>query len=287
VLDLRSEAPEEARRVYLGAQLHDAAQRTLWKVWLDLSKGRVEAEVVEVLRDEAGAWTERKRAGADVVLPLRQPLTVTLSREMKRDDPTMFRTLLETALRTGQNICADTDMAAEVWNGVVTRLEARCEDTDRARRVEQWRVDLMARFGRASLSYRMRRDPVGEPEAWCPLPGESDTDDQPDFLWQDFPDVGGKGVVDGDWVVHKTMLDRGVISVVHRGDTMGQVYVHDDHIKNVFELLFCGLGGHNFTIVHGNKRWCVDQKADWQEHCKELDAWRATQQGQADDASGG
>ena len=276
VLDLRDEAPEDARRVFLGAQLHDAARRTLWKVWLDVDDARVDAKVVEVKRDASGAWTEVELEGQGVVIRLQQPLQLTLSREMKRDDPAMFRTLVETALRTGQNICADTDMKAEVWNGVVTRIEAERVAENRPKRVEHWRIKMRARFGTATLEYFMRRDARGEPEAWCPVPGESAQDPQPDFLWQDFPDVGSKGRVDGDWVVNRSMLDRGIVTVEQRWDMPGGVYVHDDHVKNVYEILFSGLAGKRYTIVHGNKRWGFVEKAQWEEHVGRLDAWRGT-----------
>ncbi len=279
VLDLTDSAPEEARRVFLGAQLHDASERTLWKVWLDLDEAKVEAKVVEVRRNDAGEWAEHEREGQGVVLRLSKPLKLTLSREMKRDDPQMFRTLLDTALRSGQNICADTDMRAEVWNGVVTRIDARRVAENREQRVEHWRVKIGARFGSASLDYLLRRDASGEPFQWCPTSGEDDSAPQPDFLWQDFPDVGSKGVVNGDWVVNKAMLDRGIVTVEHRRTVAGGVYVHDDHIKNVFELLFSGLSGHAHTIVHGNKRWGFTEKAVWAEHVERLNSWRSGQTG--------
>jgi len=274
VIDLREDAPESAKRVYLGAQLHDASRRTLWKVWLDVDQARVDAKVVAVERDADGAWTETEQAGEGVVLRLARPLQLTISREMKRDDPAMFRTLLDTALRTGQNICADTDMRAEVWNGVVTRIEADRVALDRARRVEHWRVKIRARFGTATLEYYMRRDARGEPQDWCPVKGESASDKQPDFLWQDFPDVGTKGVVNGDWVVNKAMLDRGIITLEQRWDMPGGVYVHDDHIKNMYEILFSSMSGHKYTIVHDNKRWGFDDESHWQGHIDQLGSWR-------------
>ena len=276
VLDLRPDRPAEAARVYLGAQLHDARERTLWKVWLDLSSSTVDAQVVQVVRAADGSWSEQARPRDGVTLQLAQPLRVTLSREMKRDDPQMFRTLLETALRTGQNICADTDMKAEVWNGVVTRIDAERVAIDRATRVEHWRVKIRARFGTASLDYYMRRDAQGEPEAWCPVQGESAADPQPDFLWQDYPDVGSKGRVQGDWVVNKAMLDRGIVTIEHRAELPGAVYVHDDHIKNVFEILYAGLSGHTHTVVHGNKRWGFTDKDEWQAVVAKLETWRTT-----------
>ena len=69
-IDLRAGASEASARVYLGAQLHDAAARTVWKVWLDMERAQVEAEVFEWVRDGQGPWTERKREGQGVTLPL-------------------------------------------------------------------------------------------------------------------------------------------------------------------------------------------------------------------------
>ena len=35
----------------------------------------------------------------------------------------------------------------------------------------------------------------------------------------------------------------------------GGVYVHDDRIRNIYEILVAGFSGYNFSIVRDNKRW--------------------------------
>jgi len=271
-LDLSEDADEE--RVFLGSQLHDPARRTLWKVYLEPASGKVDGEVVQVERGDDGAWTERPLPDESVKLTLRTPLQLTLSREMKRDAPEMFRALLDIALRTGQNICADTDMRSEVWNGVVTRIHAELVAEDAERRTEHWRIKLTARFGEATLEYYLRRNEAGAPEAWCPVHHEASSARQPDFLWQDFPDVGTKGMVRGDWAVNQTMLQRNIIGLDQRPGFPGGVYVHDDHIKNVYELLFAALGGYRFCIVHDNKRWGFREEDVWKAHIEKLEALR-------------
>ena len=274
-LDL-SEGADLSERVFLGSQLHDPVRRTLWKVYLEPASGKVEGQVVQCVRGDDGAWTEQPLPDQTVHLSLRTPLRLTLSREMKRDDPEMFRALLDVALRTGQNICADTDMRSEVWNGVVTGIHAELVGEDAARRTEHWRMDIKARFGEAALDYYLRRDQHGAPEAWCPVHDEADPVGQPDFLWQDFPDVGTKGMVRGDWAVNQTMLQRGIIEIDRRPEFPGGVYVHDDHIKNMFELLFAAMGGYSHCIVHDNKRWGFREESDWKAHIEKIEALRSS-----------
>lgn len=272
-LDLR-EGTEHKDRIYLGSQLLQPSERTLWKVYLDPTTGEVEGQVVQMVRDDNG-WREESLPEKTVQLQLDLPLAVTLSREMKRDDPKMYRSLLDVALHTGQNICADTDMRSEVWNGVVTHIDATLVGEDIERSTEHWRIDLSARFGDATLEYYLRRDPSGEPEAWCPVHNESSGGQQPDFLWQDFPDVGTKGIVNGDWAVNQTMLRRQLIQLDQRPGFPGGVYVHDDHIKNVYEVQFAALGGFRFSIVHNNKRWGFRDEDLWKAHVTKLEALRA------------
>jgi hypothetical protein len=165
-------------------------------------------------------------------------------------------------------------MRSEVWNGVVTGIDAELVAEDVERRTEHWRMALTARFGRASLDYYVRRSANGEPEAWCPVHDEADAVGQPDFLWQDFPDVGTKGMVQGDWAVNQTMVQREIIEIDQRPEFPGGVYVHDDHIKNMFELLFAALGGFGHCIVHDNKRWGFSEEAVWKEHVDNIERLR-------------
>ncbi len=271
-IDLRSDNHGEA--IFLGAQTRDLSDRSVWKVWLDVQSGRVEGRVFQTVRDADGQWTEQARPEQDVVLQLALPITLTVSRETKRDDPAMFQTLLQRALRSGQNICADTDMKAEVWNGVVVRIDAQKLREDRSRRVEHWRFDLVARFGGASLEYLVRKDEMGEPIAWCPLDDEDSEQRQPDFLWQEFPDVGSKAWVNGRWMANEAMEDRGIISWAVRASENREKVIEDDHIKHVFEVIFSALSGRRFSVVHNNRRWIFDHEDDWKDAIDNLSALR-------------
>ena len=124
------------------------------------------------------------------------------------------------------------------------------------------------------MSYLLRRDAKGEPIAFCPAASDRDQDDWPDFLWHDVPDVGSKAFSQGAWVVNATMLDRGIVTVSPDASVGGEAYVHDDHIKNVFELLYCGLGGIRHTVVHDNKRYAFTDRAAWEAAVAELEALR-------------
>lgn len=263
VLDLRADAPAE--RSYLGTAIKDAAAREVYQVWLDRrtpGKPQIEARLERWERGPAG-YAPVPRPQGDILLPMVDPLDVTLSREMRRDDPAAFQALLDRALRQGINLCADTDKQAEVWNGVVTHIDVARLAWDRQTRTEHWRVHLNARFGEATLDYLLKRHPDGRPAIYCPKPGEGDADGHPDFLWQDYPDVASKGLEQGDWVVNSTMKERGIIEVDWAPGNEGGVYVHDDHIKNVNELLYCGLSGLSWTLVHDNKRYAYRSQAAW------------------------
>lgn len=249
-----------AGRVLLGTHLQDAGARELYRVWLDADRPAIVAEL-ERWERAGRTWKPSPVPERTVVLPMVSPLSVTLSREQKRDDPQAFQALLEAALRRGEGIVADTDQAAAVWNGVVTRLDVTREDLDRRTRTERWRVGIKARFGQASLRWLMRRDPAGSPEAYAAV---ADPRSQPaDFLWQDFPDVGSKVRERGAWLVNKTMVDRGVVELRADATVDGGMYVHDEHIKNLAEILWSALAGHRYSIVHNNKRFVFDDEPSW------------------------
>lgn len=261
VVDLRPEA--ERKRWFLGTWMDDPGARRLYRVYLDRADEAIIAEL-DAYDLVEGRWTARNVPEETVRLPLVQPLGCTLSREMKRDDPAVYQTLLDEALRHGRNICADTDMRGPVWNGVVTRLHARKLGTNPATRVERWRVDLEARFGSATLDYLLRRDDRGEPVEYAPVPGEDAHGAWPDFLWADYPDVGSKGMEGADWVINRTMLDRGIVTRRYDPSVQGGVYVEDDHVKNLFEVVYAGLAGYRWTVVHNNKRFGFTDEAAWQ-----------------------
>ena len=268
-LDLRDEATEP--RIFLGTWLKDAARREIWKLYLNRAAAQIEGDAY-VYTQVDGRWT----AGEGQLVyrsPVQRPLVATLSREMKRDDPALFQALLSVALREAQNINADTDEQAEVWNGTVTSLRVHKLGANPDTRVERWRVALQARFGGASMEYLVRRAPDGTPELYCPLPGDRGSK-APDFLWQDFPDVGSKGVEAGEWVANASMVDRGIVEVRRSSAVAGGAYIYDDHVKNLFELIYCGLGGLPYTVVHNNKRYGFADEASWKAAVAQLTALR-------------
>ena len=269
----------EPGRDFLGTHLHSPEDRSLYRVYLDRGDApRIVAEL-ERWEQDGDAWVPVPQPGKTVVLPLAAPLAVTLSREMKRDDPEVFTELLHIATRQGRNINADTDMAAQVWNGTVTKIHSERLAEDREGRTEHWRVGIDARFGRATLEYLLRRDDHGAVEASCPLPPGDDVPrnrrQAPDFLWQDFPDVGSKGVEGGEWIVNQTMVKRGIAEVHWEPSAPGGFYVYDDQVKNVYEMLFCALGGYPFTVVHDNKRYGFADEAAWRSAIEDLQAKRS------------
>jgi hypothetical protein len=255
VVDLRPGAdPGAGGRFFLGTHLEDPSARKLLRVYYEPAGNRIVAEMDQYVRKD-GKWAATRVSGEDIDVPLQSPLRCTLSREMKRDDPSQFTALLQLALRQARNICADTDAESAVWNGVVTRLSVAKTGSNADARTERWQVEITARFGEATLDYLVRRDERGEPEAYCPATSERDWGRWPDFLWHDVPDVGSKGLENGEWVVNESMLEREIVTARVDESVAGGYYVHDDHIKNVFELVFAGLAGYTHTIVHENKRY--------------------------------
>jgi hypothetical protein len=71
------------------------------------------------------------------------------------------------------------------------------------------------------------------------------------------------------------MWERNIVDVKHQPDMPGEVYVYDDHFKNVLELLYCGLSGYHWTIVHDNKRFGFKDQDAWQTAVDELTKLRS------------
>jgi len=270
-LDLR---PEATGTTFLGTHIHDLPARELYRVYLDRAQPAVVAQLWRWERHD-GSFSEVHDSARDLVIPLRAPIAATVSREMRRDDPAMFRSLIELALHRGQNICADTDQHAPVWNGVVTAMEVERLAVNAEARVERWRAHFDARFGEAELDYLVRRSPAGEPERYCSTATDRDHPQPPDFLWQDLPDVASKGFEQGAWVVNQAMRERGLIDLVAAPDQPSGFYIHDDHIKNSFELLYAAFAGYQYTIVHQNKRYVFTDARAWERACARLDQLRA------------
>ncbi|MFK7931344.1 MAG: hypothetical protein AB8H79_24390 [Myxococcota bacterium] len=247
-------------RTMLGTHLHNAAERALYTVWLDHEQPAIVAELARWQPDGDG-WVPVAVPEKHVVMPMLSPLKVTLSREQRLDDPAAYQALLQAALRRGEGIVADTDEDSPVWNGVVTRLDVEREALDRKTQIERWNVKIKARFGKAALRWLVRRDADGTPLAYAPLADANAS--AADFLWQDFPDVGSKARDRGTWVVNKAMVSRGVVELRQDDTVDGGVYVHDEHIKNLAELLWCGLAGQRYTIVHNNKRYSFADEGSW------------------------
>jgi hypothetical protein len=275
ILDLRPGAdPGASGRFFLGTHIDDVGARKLLRVFYEPAKNRIVTEM-EQYTQQGGKWVASPRPAENLEVPLQTPLRCTLSREMKRDDPSQFTALLQLALRQARNICADTDQESAVWNGVVTQMEVSKVGANADARTERWQVDLTARFGEATLDYLMRRDERGEPEAYCPATSERAFSRWPDFLWHDVPDVGSKGVENGDWVVNEAMLEREIVTVRANASVAGGYYVYDDHIKNTYELVFAGLAGYTHTVVHDDKRYGFRSAEAWKAAVERLAALRA------------
>ncbi len=256
-------ASAEPGRQYLGTYLHDAADRLIYRFYLETGGSPRIVGVLDRHELHDAGWTAVEDVSEEYTLPLQVGGAATLSREMKRDQPEGFQTLLDVALRAAQNICADTDQESEVWNGVVTAIDARKKGENREARTEHWSYRFKARFGSAVLEYLVRRASDGEPEAYCPVNGEEEGGKQPDFLWLDHPDVGSKAVVDGHWVVNEPMVERDIVYVRHAEWAGGEAFVHDEYIKHLYELLFCALSGRRWTLLHGGRRYFFETKEDW------------------------
>ena len=70
------------------------------------------------------------------------------------------------------------------------------------------------------------------------------------------------------------MWERGIIEVRQGAGVSGDAYVYDDHIKNLFEMVYCALGGLPYTIVHNNKRYGFADEASWNKATAMIEAAR-------------
>ena len=274
VIDLAEGArgPHEGR-FFLGTSVDDAAQRRVFRVYWDPAQHEIAADLFRWVQ-RGDKWVREALPGESIRMPMVVPTNVTLSREMKADNPDQFVALMHIAVREAKNICADTDEEAAVWNGVVTRLHTTKLAANPDARTERWRVDIKARFGSATMEYLVQRDEHGEPVDYCPAVPEGGSTKWPDFLWHDIPDVGSKGWVDEAWVVNDTMVDRELVEVRADASVASGFYVYDDHIKNAFELVYCGLAGYAYTVVHDNKRYGFKTQREWSAAIARLRALR-------------
>ncbi|MEM7154493.1 MAG: hypothetical protein AAF799_16720 [Myxococcota bacterium] len=273
-IDLRDNAEGGAdRRDFLGTHIEDVATRKLFRVYYVPKDSSIVAEMHQYTEKD-GKWVSSPLPDENTVVKLVEPLNCTLSREMKRDDPSQFTALLDIAQRQAKNICADTDKESAVWNGVVTSIDTQKLGANAEARTEHWKVDIKARFGDASLEYLVRRGEDGTPEAYCPATSDRHWGRWPDFLWQDIPDVCTKGLDEGEWVVNETMLEREFIEVRPDDSLASGFFVFDDHVKNVYELIWGGLAGYTHTIVHENKRYGFKSKETWQAAVDKVEALR-------------
>lgn len=263
----------DADRYFMGTHLHDAAAREIYRVYLDREHNQFVAEL-DRYEKQGLKWVAVPQPDQTIAIPLADPLECTLSREVSYDDPRLFQALLEIALRTGQNIIADTDMNAPVWNGVVLSLDCERTGINRNNKIEAWKVDVTARFGDATIEYLVERGDDGTPTRYCPAPRTGDRK-AVDFMYQEFPDIGTKGKIGADWVVNKTMVERGIVGSRVSPTSPGGRFIEDQHIKNVYELLFCAMAGYPYTIVHGNKRWGFEDQAAHAAAVAKLEALRA------------
>jgi hypothetical protein len=254
-------AARSGREVLLGTVVEDPEQRTMLRVFYR-PEGPALVFRGEQLVRQGGAWKLKARSSADRTIVLARSRKCTLAREQRRDDPQLYRALLDDALRRGRPICADTDAEAPVWNGMVTKLDVRKLAENPEAKVQRWRVEVTARFGTAALEYLLRRDAEGEPIEACPLPGQPD-EQWPDFLWSELPDIASKALIARRWMVNTTMYERGIVTVEADRSVEGGFYVHDDHIKHVLELIYCVLSGHHWTIIHDGKRYGFTSAAKW------------------------
>ncbi len=268
VVDLR-QRPEH-RRCFLGTRLWNSTRREVYRYYLDRDDHSV---VTELDRYELvkGRWRARALHDHNTRTPLARPLSCTLMRQVLRDDPVFFAPLLHAALVRGEAIIADTHMKEEVWNGLVTRMDARLVASDPATRVERWQVDLKARHGASTMDYLLRRARDGMPVDACPAPGPDGWGDYPDFLWQQQPDVGTCIRRDGRRLVNMAMLARGLVAVDEEQDP---VQVQDDHLRNVSEILFCALDRYPHVIVHNNVRYGFRNEDAWRRAVGRLTALR-------------
>ena len=250
-------------RHLLGALLTDPQRRAFARVWLNRLDWRIEIERLRAERGPDGGAQLVPEGGPAEHIPLQPGGSLTLSRELRREDPSQFSALLGRALRGGENICADTDKGPEVWNGVVLRMDCDQPADDLVTRTERWRVRVEARFGTGTLDWLLERGPDGAPLRWCAAMDDENAGGWPDFLWQELPDVGSKGLEDGAWVVNSTMKRRGLVTVRPPEAENSAPHVEDDHIKHIYEQLFCALDGYPYTLLLHNRRYGFRDERSW------------------------
>ncbi|MCP4502437.1 MAG: hypothetical protein GY822_20995 [Deltaproteobacteria bacterium] len=239
-------------KILIGSNLKDVNSHEITRYYLDPKTKKV-TEVPTKFVETNGRYLPEEGAAKN----LGKMTGMELGREMKAgDDVTGKMHMLEEAVKSGDKIATDSDTGMQVWNGEVHNIRL---DVTRSPDGRFERTDIMvdATFGAGKAGTILREfDDSGNVVA------VAEKSAAVDFFWKDRPRITPLTRQGNNWVVNRSMYDRGILTLGNDMDTSLAA------ITDLTDLIYLGLKakGKNemFTIAHEGKRLVYDNKSDWE-----------------------
>mgnify|MGYP000217848061 CR=1 FL=1 len=239
-------------KILIGSNLKDVNSRELTRYYLDPQTKEI-SEVPTKFVEENGKYVAEEQTPKN----LGKMTGMELGREMKAGDDVKSKLqMLEDAIKTGDKMATDSDTGMQVWNGEVHNI--RLDVTRSADgRFEKTDILVDATFGTGKAGTILRElDESGNVIAVCEKRAAVD------FYWRDRPRVTPLTREGNNWLVNRSMYDRGVLELGNGLDaSIGAM-------TDLNDLIYLGLKAKDrqktYTIVHEGKRFVYDNKADWE-----------------------
>lgn len=243
-----------AEPILVDSAMKDAAKREMHEIFIDVAKKEWMYQEVRMDRKPDGSY-EKVKVGQ----PVRQsfnPATIVAKHETSLDNPSVWKPMVDGAMKSGRNLTAETDDGAGVWNGRVITLNQALDKREGS--WERVKKEVNARYGQNSGEYLAKLDAQGKPILYVPIKFVSD------FWWR--KELAFAPERDG--LVNVKARDRGVLEV------QGGV-VKADALENMMEVLHCAFNNRHYTIMHEGKRYFFESETEWRAEIAKLDQLRA------------
>ena len=247
-------AATTGEKVLVGTELTNIQGRQLNRFYYDPATKEI-SKVPTSFVKENGATEYTAKEG--VAQKVGKFTGAEVSRELTGGDDVKGKyRMLETAVRSGQKIATDSDVREQVWNGEVhgIRMDTAWRSPDGKWERVDVRVDATFGAGKTG-SYLNKLDDEGK------IIDQMELSPVVDFFWQDEPRIAPLISERGNWLVNRSMYERGVIS------TGGEMMSSTGALQDLNDLVYLGLKTKDskpvYTIVHEGKRLVYPDEAAW------------------------
>jgi subtilisin-like proprotein convertase family protein len=246
----------DGEKVLIGEELTNINNRTTQRTYYDPKTGELSQVSAEFKKQSDGTFKAEEGTSRN----LGKMSGVEMGREMKGGDDEMAKLqMLETAIRTGEKIAADSDAAMQVWNGEVHRISMKTEWRSDDGEWERVSIRTDATYGSGKTGEFLNRlDDEGK------VIESVEIKPAVDFYWQDRPRIAPLISERGNWYVNRAMYDRGVVDVSDNAGIQASIGA----LTDLNDLIYLGLKAKDskplYTIVHDGQRLVYENKAAWQ-----------------------